>query len=346
MINYKYATISNGLGFSFGSLNDPIGKEGLHHFVEHLIFESSQNLKYLKKFQNEGIIYNGATSFEFILFYTQSLREKDSLSKNFFEQFLDNVELDENKFSVEKKIISEEIKHYLDDKFEFMIAKMSESKNNTVPILGSLDSLNSITLTDIYDAINKMKNNAIVVDSDQNVQETKLSENKLFSPTINHNPVLSIIHNNIITMGTIGYTLKVTFSKNDSLLLSLSQFLPTITKKLRSLGLVYSAKIQQINSISSYILFFQILSDEKNLEKIRFTVSQLLLNYTFDFQSITALMRKNDVKFKLKNDNPIGAMKSVFASKLENAHSNSTKEAIVSWSEGILINDGSNLYVE
>lgn len=76
-------------------------------------------------------------------------------------------------------------------------------------------------------------------------------------------------------------------------------------------------------------------------------MSQLLRNYTFDFQSITALMRKNDVKFKLKNDNPIGAMKSVFASKLENTHSNSTNEAkAVSWSEGILINDGSNLYAE
>ncbi|MCT3070254.1 insulinase family protein [Leuconostoc citreum] len=346
MTNYKYATIANGLGFSFGALDDPIGKEGLHHFVEHLIFESNQNLKYLKKFQNEGVIYNGATSFEFILFYTQSLREKDSLSKKFFEQFLDNVELDGNKFSVEKKIVSEEIKHYLDDKFEFMIAKMLDSKNNTVPILGSVNSLNNIALTDIYDAIDKMKNNAIVVNSDQNVQEEKLIENKLYSPTINYDPVLYIIRNNIVTIGNIGYTLKVIFSKNDALLLSLSQFLPTITKKLRAQGLVYSANIQQINSTSKYILFFQILSDEQNLEKIRFTVSQLFRNYTFDFQSITTLMRKNEVKFKLKNDNPIGAMKSVFASKLENTHSNSTKEAIVSWSEGILINDGSNLYVE
>jgi predicted Zn-dependent peptidase len=346
MTNYKYATIANGLGFSFGALNDPIGKEGLHHFVEHLIFESNQNLKYLKKFQNEGIIYNGATSFEFILFYTQSLREKDSLSKQFFEHFLDNVALDENKVSVEKKIVSEEIKHYLDDKFEFMIAKMLSSKNDTVPILGSLSSLNNIALTDVYDVIYKMKNNAIVVNSDQNIQETELIENKIFSPIITYDPMLYIIHNNEIALGSIGYTLKITFSKNDALLLSLSQFLPTITKKLRSQGLVYSAKIQQINSSSNYILFFQILSDENNLEKIRSTVSQLLRNYKFDFQSITSLMQKNDVQFKLKNDNPIGAMKSVFASKLENPHSKSTNKAMVSWSEGILINDGSNLYIE
>ncbi len=343
---FKYNTIAYGLGFPFGSLNDPKGKEGLHHFVEHLIFESKENSEYLQKFQDEGIIYNGATSFEFMLFYTQSIRDKSHLSQQFFEKLLKKFSISEEKFLIERKIISEEISHYLDDKFEFMLAKMLNPKDATVPILGSVKSLNNISLSDIYDVINRLSASAVSVNSDQQFKATQSIGGIDFVSKISYDSDIYLMRDDRITIGTAGYTLKITFEKIDALLMSLSQFLPSIIQKLRSKGLIYSAKIQQINTHSHYALFFQVLIDERHLGETRDTVSQLIKTYAFDFENTEVLMQKSNIQFQLKNDTPIGAMKTVFSSNIQYSNPSPSMTATISLVEGVLVNNGSHVHIK
>lgn len=95
-------TIAVGLVLPFGYLDDSI--KGISHFAEHLLFNSNLVKQFLKTFDEKGILYNGITSYDYILFYCQGLKSDRQLMVDFCKSILLNFEITEEEFEREKRL--------------------------------------------------------------------------------------------------------------------------------------------------------------------------------------------------------------------------------------------------
>lgn len=160
-----------GLVLPFGCLDDPI--KGLNHFVEHLLFNSKTAKEFLEIFDSKGILYNGVTSYEYILFYCQGLKSDRQLMIDFCESLLSNFEITDEEFEKEKNIVLSEIDYYSENKIE-VISNMLVGNKDSHPILGSKESVSSITKLDIINYFKDIISEFAVVNSEGEI----ISNNK------------------------------------------------------------------------------------------------------------------------------------------------------------------------
>lgn len=151
----------------YGSLNNdfvPLGKDkiksfplGIAHFLEHKLFESSDDTDVFEAFEKNGAYVNAATSYDKTYYYfTTSNYFYESL-----ELLLDMVQspyfTDEN-VEKEKGIIGQEIDMYDNNPDEFLYSKLfyNTFKENPVKynIAGTKESIASITKEDLYECYN------------------------------------------------------------------------------------------------------------------------------------------------------------------------------------------------
>jgi len=119
--NYRSFILS--ISVLIGSRQDPKGKEGLAHFIEHQLFRRNQKYSYTKiarEFERTGTLYNAFTEHEITVFYLKSLNENFEKVYQLLSDFIVCPVFNKNDFLKEKKIILEEIKSYQDDPEEFI----------------------------------------------------------------------------------------------------------------------------------------------------------------------------------------------------------------------------------
>ena len=316
-------TISYGIGVPFGSKDDPKYKEGLHHFSEHLIFESKRNKEFIEKMSIKGVAYNGSTSFDFILFYTQSLLEDNTLSQNFISGIFNDLTINEEEINKEKKLICKEIDFYLQQSFELLIANMIGNGHLCVPILGSKNTLNNITYEDICSTINKMKKNTILANSNEDV--TLQVEENLHMTSINleFKKEDEIFKSSIISIDCMDYAVRFIIDDGrDNLVKFIMESLQLLTKELRIKGIIYRAQTQQIKILDKVNLFYCVEINKKDFQKFKSIVNEYFKKLPQKISQLACLIRKNNKINLLKQDNPIGHMKINFYKKMREASTN------------------------
>ena len=208
-INYKKFTLENGLTiivhedhntpevsihtiYKVGTKNDPIGKKGLTHFLEYLMFKGTQhyNDEYLKPFNDIGVIdINANVDYDKTYFYetvpTAALElalwmESDRMG------YLDKA-LTISKLEKESKNIIAENNLYKNNpynKLNTLVAQNIFPKEHPYYIGNSIENINDITLDDIKLYYKKYygPNNAILVLSgDITYEDAKNKITKYFS---------------------------------------------------------------------------------------------------------------------------------------------------------------------
>jgi len=139
-----------------GSRQDFEGKDGLAHFVEHILFRRNRdftNSQLAREFEKTGTIYNAFTEQELTCFYLKGLNEKFEEVFNLISKFFTCPVFDKKDFEKERKIILEEIRSYEDDPEEYILDVGNELIFPNHPlgrhITGTEESLMKITLDDI-----------------------------------------------------------------------------------------------------------------------------------------------------------------------------------------------------
>jgi predicted Zn-dependent peptidase len=171
-MEYQLITLTNGLRIIFkladlpvahacviinaGSRDEPEGKAGLAHFIEHLIFKKTSRrstTQILNCLELVGADLNAYTTKEYTCLHASFLNEHLSRTLDLFEDILFHSEFPENELEKEKGIILDEISSYKDspeeaigDDFEDIIFKNHPLGHN---ILGTAESLTSLTKSDI-----------------------------------------------------------------------------------------------------------------------------------------------------------------------------------------------------
>ncbi len=164
-----------------GSGSEPEGKEGISHFLEHMIFKGTKKLsatEIIDKIETLGGNINGYTSLDETAFYISIPKRNwkegfDILFKMVFE-----INFTEDEFENEKKVVLEELKDGKDNPYKILIDetfstlfKKHQYKN---PVIGYETSVKNLTLDNIieyYNDIYSPKNIILVVTGDINEKE-------------------------------------------------------------------------------------------------------------------------------------------------------------------------------
>lgn len=195
--DHRSPTVAVHLSFRVGSRDDPKGKSGLAHFVEHLSFLGSKNVdsgdhfKYLAEAGATGV--NAETTpdrtyyFETVPSYALDLAlwlESDRMA--FF-----GAKLDEQAFDNERRVVENEHRQRVDDQEEGLVTLLERAElfpeghpYHRAPI-GTIAELDSVTTADahaFHDAYYGPGNATLVLVGDFDTEKVKASILKYFGP--------------------------------------------------------------------------------------------------------------------------------------------------------------------
>lgn len=145
-----------GIWISAGTRDEPKGKAGVAHFVEHTSFRATHHRttqRIAREFENVGAYANAYTTKEETCYYVRTLSEHvpkvfRTLADVVLHPMFKDVDVEK-----ERTIITEEIRSYEDEPEEliFDIGELQQFGSHPlgVPIVGSVDSVSKITADDI-----------------------------------------------------------------------------------------------------------------------------------------------------------------------------------------------------
>ena len=183
--------VSCQLWFKVGSADEPMGSFGFAHFVEHMIFKSSENYKEgeaSKFIRGFGGTENAATSYDYTYFWNLLGTEHiDFALKNMAERF--HALFDEKELQTEKGVVLSELAGYENRPttklFETLCATAYERSPYSRSVIGYRQDLEAVSRETIFDFYKKyyIPNNATLVLVGDINRETALPYiNKYFSP--------------------------------------------------------------------------------------------------------------------------------------------------------------------
>lgn len=156
-IEKPFAPIYAKVAMRAGSVFDPVGKEGLAHFTEHILVSGSETL--LKE-EFSGIIesiggYKNATTYrEYMSVQCEvAIREQLPNIKEYFTQAFTSFYTNEKLLQKEKGVISSEIQRAVSNPDQEAIAYTRKIFGNNTPwetrALGTIESISAFTIEDV-----------------------------------------------------------------------------------------------------------------------------------------------------------------------------------------------------
>jgi predicted Zn-dependent peptidase len=133
MIDYQVYTLANGIRIlhkhtpspithccfivNAGSRDEPEGKEGLAHFIEHLLFKETERRntnQILNRLELVGADLNAYTTKEYTCIHASLLKQHLERTMDLFEDILFHSTFPEEEMEKERGVILDEIASYLD----------------------------------------------------------------------------------------------------------------------------------------------------------------------------------------------------------------------------------------
>lgn len=147
------------LWYKIGSIDEPEGKSGISHLLEHLMFRGSKNYPgnvFSKIIQSHGGIDNAFTTKDYTVYFQKLTPSKVSVAIDLESDRMENLLLQKEDFELEKKIVLEERRQrYEDDPenliIEEVIGTAFKVHSYRKPVIGWTEDIQSITFEDIQE---------------------------------------------------------------------------------------------------------------------------------------------------------------------------------------------------
>lgn len=149
-------SVSVGLWIKTGGRYETEKKQGLSHFMEHMLFKgtdkrSCQQLK--QAIEQKGGVFNAFAAEEFVCYYVKILSEHLNLACDILSDMVLNPSLKNEEIEKERKVIIEEIRMYLDLPNQYVHDLLDEliwpDHPLGLPLLGTYDTVGSIVHSDL-----------------------------------------------------------------------------------------------------------------------------------------------------------------------------------------------------
>ncbi len=192
--------ITTDIYYKVGSRNEVMGKSGIAHMLEHMNFKSTKNLKageFDKIVKSKGAINNASTGFDYTQYFITSNSDNLSTSMKLFAELMENLNLKDEEFQVERKVVAEERRVRTDNPpmgylyFRLFNTHFVEHPYHWTPI-GFMHDIQSWTIDDIKEFHKKyyQPNNAILIVSGDIDKDKVFNEaQKAFGHIKNEHPI-------------------------------------------------------------------------------------------------------------------------------------------------------------
>lgn len=179
--------------YNVGSNDEPIGKGGLSHFLEHMMFKDAQGLssqEYTRLLGHLGGSTNAFTSYDYTAYYEVLPANQYPVALQIEANRMKNLIFKQNELDTEKEVVKEERRLRTENNpiaqaYEIFIQKALPNSPNGLPIIGSMADIEGLNLDDLQTWYQHYyaPNNATLVlvgDIDSNVAQVWI--NKYFTP--------------------------------------------------------------------------------------------------------------------------------------------------------------------
>jgi len=191
--NNRVPAIAHSIWYKVGSADEPNGKSGIAHFLEHLMFKGTDNLKpgeFSQIVSINGGKENAFTSKNYTGYFQLIHKSKLELIMSLEADRMKNIQLFEKDFENEKAVVLEERYSRVDDNPS---ALLSEQINAALymnhpyrkPIIGWEHEIKNLNLDDVmkfYEKYYAPNNAIIVICGDVNLDDVVKIAKKYFGP--------------------------------------------------------------------------------------------------------------------------------------------------------------------
>ena len=179
--------------YDAGSINEEVGKTGLSHLLEHMMFKGTEKYgpkTFSKIIKRAGGIDNAGTSKDFAYYYQKLAPDRLHLSIELEADRMRNLIMDPEETLSERDVVMEERRMRYDDDpqnlvYEEVVATAFKNHAYRWPVIGWMEDLKTITRDDLwkYYRSRYVPNNAfIVVAGNIDVDEVMSKIQKEFGP--------------------------------------------------------------------------------------------------------------------------------------------------------------------
>jgi len=165
--------ITTDIFYKVGSRNEVMGKSGIAHMLEHLNFKSTKNLEageFDKIVKSKGAVNNASTSFDYTHYYIKSSSKNLETSVELFAELMENLNLKDEEFQVERDVVAEERRVRTDNPpIGYLYFRLFNTHYVTHPYhwtpIGFMNDIQTWTIEDIKEFHSKyyQPNNAILI---------------------------------------------------------------------------------------------------------------------------------------------------------------------------------------
>jgi zinc protease len=159
--------------YRMGSIDDPAGKTGISHFLEHMMFKGTHKhlpTEFSRIIQRNGGVTNAFITKDHTVYFQTLPSDRIGLSIKLESDRMTNLILDPVEVESERNVIKEERRLLVDDDpqsllFENLLAAAFKAHPYRQPILGWMSDIAAITREDLYEHYRTFKSpdNAFIV---------------------------------------------------------------------------------------------------------------------------------------------------------------------------------------
>lgn len=191
--NHRVPVVSHMVWYKVGAADEPPGKSGIAHLLEHLMFKGTDNIapgEFSKIVARHGGQDNAFTSSDYTAYYQNIAREHLALVMEMEADRMRNLKLDEQNVLTERDVVVEERLSRIENEPAAILGErldvalwMTHPYRN--PVIGWAHELGQLDLSDAIDFYSRYyaPNNAIlVVSGDVTVDEVRRLAERYYGP--------------------------------------------------------------------------------------------------------------------------------------------------------------------
>lgn len=191
--DHRIPAVSHNLLFKFGAADDPRGKSGLAHYMEHMLFQGTKEHapnEYSKLIAAKGGKSNAFTSADYTGYWVNIAKENLSLVMELEADRIQNLQSSDEEFAKEKQVILEERRMRVDNNPDALFAEQMNAALYLhypygIPIIGwaqEMESLDKKAVMDFYHAYQHPGNAVLVLSGDITAAQARELAERYYAP--------------------------------------------------------------------------------------------------------------------------------------------------------------------
>ena len=189
--NHRVPAVSHFIWYKVGAMDEPRGKSGIAHFLEHLMFKATKDIpegEFSRRINRLGGDLNAFTSWDFTAYYVKIARDSLPTIMQMEADRMRNIELTEEAVKTERDVIIAERKQVVESDVsrqfaEQMSAALYQNHPYGVPIIGWLHEMQQLSRQDalsFYQTYYAPNNAIVVISGDVTLAEVKAMAQKYY----------------------------------------------------------------------------------------------------------------------------------------------------------------------